>query len=116
MHGMSGAQVLLESLGGLRDAGLTAFRWELSAKRIGLMFDDLSAGLAEPVEYAGPEPGELVFRGVVSVFMTVDPIQDALTVYEARIVEEAEDVIVVEIKFRPGGTLTVNCEGLELLK
>lgn len=106
------AQTLIDSFGGLRDAVMTGFKWTREEKRMALRFEDLSTGLADPLVYTGPEPGELVFLDIYSVFVTVDPIQDGLMVYEARVVEENEGAVIVEVKFRPGGTLTVNCAAL----
>jgi len=111
---MNRAQSLIESLGGLRDAVMTGFRWARAEKCLALEFEYLSAGLVEPILYTGPEPGEVVFLDIYSMFLTVDPIQDGLMVYEARVVEEGEGFVVVEVKFRPGGTLTVNCSAVEV--
>jgi hypothetical protein len=111
---MNAAQSLIDSVGGLRDAVMSGFRWARAEGRLVLTFDDLTTGLAESADYQGPEPGEVVFREVFSVFMTVDPVQEGLMVYEARVVEEGEEFVVVEVKFRPGGTLTVNCGGIDL--
>jgi len=111
---MNQAQSLIESLGGLRDAVMSGFRWARAEKTLTLEFEDLSTGLADPLVYTGPEPGDVVFLDSYSVFLTVDPIQEGLMVYEARVVEEGAGFVVVEVKFRPGGTLTVNCGGVEV--
>lgn len=101
-------------LGRLHDARIETLQWSQAERRLSVAIDDLQSNSLDLPGYSGPQPAVLVFVGVRSIALGVDPVTTHMSIFGVTVKDASSPgVIEVEIALSPGGKLRVECEAVD---
>jgi hypothetical protein len=102
--------------GGLHDACIREIVWNLPARFISIEVADLNANALGFPEYAGAEPGTLLFHDAEQVTLNCDAfVNDIQRVYDVVIEKTGAGKYQCTLLISPGGRLTFGFTALTLI-
>jgi hypothetical protein len=102
-----------DELGGLHDACVENFSWDMKRKALCISVDDLNSNFLDLPEYQGLRAVDIIFIGVVTVDVNVQILDDIFRVYDMDFINENE-TYEVKIDCSPGGYFKCKCRAIEL--
>ena len=103
---------LIESLGGLHDARISALRWMPDTRSLEIEVKDLYSNFDGLPEYEGPTRAKFVFSDVSKAVLEVD-FADAC-IYDWTFTKSGTPNCIIH--FFPGGRITIECGQIECVK
>ncbi len=100
-------------LGGLHDACVGYFSWDMKKKTLCISIDDLNCNFLDLPEYRGLRPVDIMFIGVIKVDINVQISDDAFRIYDMDFINE-NGIYEVKIGCSPGGYIKCKCGTIEL--
>jgi hypothetical protein len=105
--------VYFESLGGLHDARITAFKWDKIDRRFIICIDDLNSNFLDLPEYKGLQPAEVIFLNVESLDGGFQIIDSTYSIYAMEIKQDNDDY-KIDIRCSPSGYFKLCCKKIEI--
>ncbi|WP_143699910.1 hypothetical protein [Xanthomonas oryzae] len=98
--------------GDLHDCRITNVTWSLKINRLEVSVADLNANFLGLPEYAGPQPGRLIFDGIRLIRVDAAPASDRI--YETSLSVE-KDSQTIEVLFSPAGKLVMHAVAVNVV-